>query len=79
MSSTNHKAKRANMPLGPRIMMTLEIIEESAPFVDLFKLGRINYHRLTKVIDLSCSIGSTKSTTLRKTCKNICLQDIPIS
>lgn len=31
--------------------MTLKIIDTAAPFVDLFKLGRINYHCLTKVID----------------------------
>ncbi len=31
--------------------MTLKIIERAAPFVDLFKLGRINYHRLTRVIN----------------------------
>lgn len=31
--------------------MTLEIIRQSHSFVDLYKVGRINYHRLTKEID----------------------------
>ena len=31
--------------------VTLRIIEEAAPFVDLFKVGRINYSALTKRID----------------------------
>lgn len=31
--------------------MTLEIIRQSHWFVNLYKIGRINYHRLTKVID----------------------------
>jgi DNA repair photolyase len=30
---------------------TLEIIEATHEFVDLYKIGRINYHRLTKEID----------------------------
>src|SRR5262249_26717493 len=30
---------------------TLAVIKESAPYVDLYKVGRINYHRLTRVID----------------------------
>jgi DNA repair photolyase len=29
----------------------LKIIERTAEFVDLYKIGRINYHRLTKLID----------------------------
>lgn len=31
--------------------VTLRIIEETAPFVDLFKVGRINYSTLTKLTD----------------------------
>lgn len=31
--------------------MTLQVIETTHEFVDLFKIGRINYHRLTKEID----------------------------
>lgn len=31
--------------------MTLALIERTASFVDLFKIGRINYHRITKTID----------------------------
>jgi DNA repair photolyase len=31
--------------------MTLALIEESAEYVDLFKIGRINYHRSTRQID----------------------------
>jgi DNA repair photolyase len=30
---------------------TLRIIEKSAPFVDLFKVGRINYSKLTRLLD----------------------------
>lgn len=30
---------------------TLELIKQSHKFVDLYKVGRINYHRLTKVIN----------------------------
>jgi DNA repair photolyase len=32
---------------------TLEIIQQSHTFVDLYKVGRINYHRLAKEIDWS--------------------------
>lgn len=31
--------------------VTLEIIRQTHPFVDLYKIGRINYHRLTRSID----------------------------
>jgi len=31
--------------------MTMEIIRQTHRFVDLYKVGRINYHRLTKEID----------------------------
>lgn len=31
--------------------MTLRIIEETAPFVSLYKIGRINYHRVAREID----------------------------
>jgi DNA repair photolyase len=31
--------------------MTLAIIRESAPYVDLYKIGRLNYHRDAKAID----------------------------
>ena len=30
---------------------TLAIIKETAPFVDLYKIGRINYHRITRETD----------------------------
>lgn len=30
---------------------TLRIIETAAPFVDLFKIGKINYHRIGRTID----------------------------
>jgi len=33
------------------IEATLEIIRATHQFIDLYKVGRINYHRLTKVID----------------------------
>jgi len=31
--------------------MTLALIEETAEYVDLYKIGRINYHRITREID----------------------------
>ena len=31
--------------------MTLALIQETAPYVDLYKIGRLNYHRLTREID----------------------------
>ena len=31
--------------------MTLNLIQESAAYVDLYKIGRINYHRITREID----------------------------
>jgi DNA repair photolyase len=31
--------------------MTLALIKETASYVDLYKVGRINYHRITRVID----------------------------
>ena len=31
--------------------MTLALIKESAAYVDLYKVGRINYHRITQQID----------------------------
>ena len=31
--------------------MTIALIKETAPYVDLFKIGRINYHRITREID----------------------------
>jgi DNA repair photolyase len=31
--------------------MTKRLIQETAPFVDLYKIGRINYHRITRQTD----------------------------